>query len=76
MMKIILILIAVLLLDANEENKNNKEYSKNKRFKCDDRKHCSQMKSCEEAVYFINNCSNTKMDGDKDGKPCEDECGH
>lgn len=41
------------------------------RFNCDGRIHCSQMTSCEEAKFFINNCPNTKMDGDNDGIPCE-----
>ena len=40
-------------------------------FQCDGRKHCSQMKSCEEATFFLNNCPNTKMDGNNDGIPCE-----
>ena len=40
-------------------------------FTCDGRQHCSQMNSRAEAVFFINNCPNTKMDGDRDGKPCE-----
>ena len=40
-------------------------------FTCDGRQHCSQMNSREEAVFFINNCPNTKMDGDGDGDPCE-----
>ena len=40
-------------------------------FSCDGRQHCTQMRSYEEAVYFINNCPNTKMDGDNDGEPCE-----
>jgi len=40
-------------------------------FKCDGRQHCSQMRSYEEAVFFLNNCPNTKMDGDNDGVPCE-----
>ena len=40
-------------------------------FSCDGRKHCSQMTSCAEATYFIQNCSNTKMDGNNDGIPCE-----
>ena len=40
-------------------------------FSCDGREHCSQMTSYEEAVFFINNCPNTKMDGDGDGIPCE-----
>jgi len=45
-------------------------------FKCDGRKHCSQMNSYEEAKYFIENCPDTKMDGDNDGKPCERQFGH
>lgn len=40
-------------------------------FSCDGRTHCSQMHSCAEATYFIQNCPNTKMDGNNDGVPCE-----
>jgi hypothetical protein len=40
-------------------------------YTCDGRQHCSQMSSCEEATFFIQNCPNTKMDGDRDGVPCE-----
>lgn len=47
----------------------------NHSFKCDGRQHCSQMKSYEEAVFFINNCPATKMDGDNDGIPCERQFG-
>jgi hypothetical protein len=43
------------------------------RFSCDGRTRCSQMKSCAEASYFIKNCPNTEMDGDKDGQPCESQ---
>ena len=42
-------------------------------FTCDGRQHCSQMTSRAEAVFFINNCPNTKMDGDRDGDPCEND---
>ena len=45
-------------------------------FKCGGKIHCSDMTSCEEAIFYINHCPNTKMDGDGDGKPCEDWCGH
>ena len=46
-------------------------------FTCDGREHCSQMSSCDEARFFLANCPNTKMDGDHDGVPCEDQhCGH
>lgn len=42
-------------------------------FSCDGRTRCSQMTSCAEAKYFIRNCPNTRMDGDGDGQPCEDQ---
>ena len=40
-------------------------------FSCDGRKYCSQMSSCAEAKYFLANCPGAKMDGDKNGIPCE-----
>ena len=42
-------------------------------FSCDGRKYCSQMKSCAEAKYFLANCPGVKMDGDKDGTPCDEQ---
>ncbi|NMF46959.1 cold shock domain-containing protein [Pseudoalteromonas arctica] len=42
-------------------------------FTCDGRQYCTEMRSRKEPVYFINNCPNTKMDGDGDGKPCEND---
>jgi Excalibur calcium-binding domain len=42
-------------------------------FSCDGRKYCSQMKSCAEAKYFLANCPSVKMDGDKNGIPCEQQ---
>jgi len=48
-----------------------KKNNTNSNFICDGREYCSQMNSCEEATYFINNCPNTKMDGNHDGVPCE-----
>lgn len=44
-------------------------------FRCDGRTHCSQMRSYEEAVFFLNNCPGTKMDGNGDGIPCERQFG-
>jgi len=34
------------------------------------------MTSYDEAKFFIQNCPNTKMDGDDDGIPCEKQFGH
>ena len=52
-------------------NKNNNYSVSN--FKCDGRQHCSQMNSRAEAEFFVRNCPNTKMDGDHDGEPCEND---
>jgi len=41
------------------------------RFTCDGRTHCSEMSSCAEATFFVKHCPGTKMDGDRDGIPCE-----
>lgn len=43
------------------------------KYRCDGRVHCSQMTSCEEAKFFLDNCPGTKMDGDNDGIPCEQQ---
>jgi hypothetical protein len=46
-------------------------------FSCDGRKYCSQMQSCAESKFFLANCPGVKMDGDKNGIPCEQQwCGH
>ena len=42
-------------------------------FTCDGRQHCSQMTSRAEAKFFTRHCPNTKMDGDNDGIPCEND---
>jgi hypothetical protein len=40
-------------------------------YRCDGRTYCSQMHSCAEATYFLRNCPGVKMDGNRDGVPCE-----
>lgn len=47
------------------------------KFKCEGKKYCSQMVSCEEAMFYLKNCKGVKIDGDRDGIPCERQwCGH
>jgi len=41
------------------------------RFHCEGKVWCSEMSSYAEAVFYIQNCPGTKMDGDGDGQPCE-----
>lgn len=46
------------------------------RFRCDGRTRCPEMRSCEEATYFLRHCPGVKMDGNRDGVPCEEQwCG-
>jgi len=54
---------------------NEPSTKENNQFQCDGREHCSQMGSYEEALFFLRNCPNTKMDGDGDGIPCERQFG-
>ena len=42
-------------------------------FQCQGKEWCSQMSSYEEAVFYLRNCPGTKMDGDGDGDPCEQQ---
>jgi hypothetical protein len=45
-------------------------------FRCQGKEWCSQMSSCAEATFYIQNCPNTKMDGDGDGIPCRKQWCH
>ncbi len=53
--------------------KNERRANYHQDYRCDGRTYCSQMKSCEEAKYFLQNCPDVKMDGDRDGIPCESQ---
>ncbi|MDD1608378.1 MAG: excalibur calcium-binding domain-containing protein [Methylococcaceae bacterium] len=62
---------------SSVENNESTEPVFNSNYKCDGRTYCAQMTSCEEATFFINNCPDTKrMDGNKDGVPCEKQWCH
>jgi cold shock CspA family protein len=42
-------------------------------FQCQGKVYCSEMASREEAEFYLDNCPGTKMDGDSDGIPCENQ---
>ncbi|GHA66921.1 cold shock domain-containing protein [Photobacterium aphoticum] len=45
-------------------------------FSCQGKTYCSQMTSCDEAKFYLATCPNVKIDGDRDGIPCERQfCG-
>lgn len=36
---------------------------------------CTEMHSCEEARFYFEQCGLRRLDGDRDGVPCEELCG-
>jgi hypothetical protein len=66
---------ALTIVPSLSEQKSNTPTSNLTSYpaRCDGRTHCSQMTSCEEATFFLKNCPNTKMDGNNDGVPCEQQ---
>ena len=63
-------------LASSENNESDLLTGGQPKYQCDGRQHCSQMGSYEEAKFFLENCPNTKMDGDYDGIPCERQFGY
>jgi Skp family chaperone for outer membrane proteins len=62
---------------ASEASVRESSPNREPAFRCDGRQHCSQMRSCAEAKYFLANCPDVKMDGNRDGTPCEQQwCTH
>ncbi|MDO8573295.1 MAG: thermonuclease family protein [Candidatus Daviesbacteria bacterium] len=43
-------------------------------FTCAEKTTCGQMSSCAEAEFYLNTCGVSRLDGDKDGVPCETLC--
>lgn len=43
-------------------------------FTCGAKQYCSQMASCEEAMFHLNSCGLSRLDGNSDGSPCEKLC--
>lgn len=43
-------------------------------YECGKKTYCTQMTSCKEAMFYFNTCGLLRLDGDKDGVPCESLC--
>jgi endonuclease YncB( thermonuclease family) len=43
-------------------------------FSCGAKRYCREMTSCAEAVFYLEQCGATTIDGDHDGIPCEAIC--
>jgi endonuclease YncB( thermonuclease family) len=44
------------------------------RFQCGAKTYCREMVSCDEAMFHLNQCGLSRLDGDSDGVPCEKLC--
>ena len=44
------------------------------KFQCGSKRFCREMTSCEEAKFYLRDCGLSRLDGDKDGVPCESTC--
>lgn len=45
-------------------------------YSCGAKHYCREMSSCAEARFYLEQCGVSTMDGDGDGQPCEQVCGH
>nr|WP_322100032.1 excalibur calcium-binding domain-containing protein [Geminicoccus roseus] len=43
-------------------------------FSCGGKRYCKQMTSCAEARFYLEQCGLSRLDGDRDGIPCEKIC--
>lgn len=43
-------------------------------YRCGTKQFCSEMLSCEEAMFHLMECGLKRLDGDRDGVPCEALC--
>ena len=57
---------AAVTSKARSNNRNNAT--------CGSKRYCGEMSSCEEAMYFLDSCGLSRLDGDGDGIPCESLC--
>ena len=59
---------------TNTQKSNVVAPSSNVGFTCSGKTTCGQMSSCSEAYFYLSNCGVSRLDGDKDGVPCESLC--
>ena len=57
-----------VVASSSEPKENNSE------FECGTKRYCKEMSSCEEAMYYLEHCGLSRLDGDGDGMPCESLC--
>ncbi len=58
----------------SQSNTQNNQPAQGSSYTCGAKRYCTQMATCDEAYFYYNNCGLTRLDGDKDGVPCETLC--
>jgi endonuclease YncB( thermonuclease family) len=43
-------------------------------FQCGSKRYCREMTSCEEAKFYLQTCGLSRLDGDRNGVPCNSLC--
>jgi Excalibur calcium-binding domain len=73
-MAIVLLAATVALALAADEKPPTRERPAAGAYTCAGKRTCSQMTTCEEATFYLTQCGVARLDGDKDGVPCESLC--
>lgn len=58
----------------SDESRPKENVTEEQPYKCGTKRYCKEMESCDEALYFYQVCNVSRLDGDKDGIPCEALC--
>jgi hypothetical protein len=56
------------------ERTSNRTAATGAAFTCGTKRYCREMTSCKEAQFYLLQCGLARLDGDKDGVPCEKIC--
>ena len=60
--------------DSTLPTKGPQEVNQESKRQCGTKRTCKQMASCSEARFYLEQCGLSRLDGDKDGTPCESLC--
>lgn len=56
------------------KRKTTKAVTSGDDFTCGSKRYCKEMTSCAEAKFYLSECGLSRLDGNKDGVPCEALC--
>jgi endonuclease YncB( thermonuclease family) len=62
--------------EGSTYHREERYHQTDSKYVCGKKSYCFQMESCEEAMFYYTVCGLKRLDGDNDGVPCENLCGH